>query len=977
MAKIDPPSKNVTIHHDDWNVQKSLGGIEVSTDSTALYTAEKSNMDYFTLSGVCKRTGCSVNELIVWVIRQLIDNGVDSVETNYDESINAHEDTRIYISTHYEPNTNQFIIKVSNPNFGKHEEGFTEERVDAIFNDLNQFVSSKRNLFKLTRGYQGDAMQETLGIPTALASKYSKTKKKEWNEPLIIRNGAGQEFEVRIVIDKINGRNYSKIKTKQTDRADNFTQVEIRIPYDEDIIDLDDIKQALIKYTLLNTHISFSLYLVDYISTDNPFEIYEPYRIDLPATQKMFISDTSYKKLTRIYHFDLPTFENLLYSIENTNLLIYDILRTHFKEGHWISRDDDLLVPVGQLKELSKQDSKRKIRDIFLRLRNARPNQSMTLGPSLDDIKAKRDMLPFHFKERSDALKRRVEQLGYIVKDIKYKVEVGYNYSNPSDKLNISKSTTDTCVPYVVEVAIIHTKDYENKLLYCEGINTSPNHYNSFTYDNYLHSYSTKSGSEKQAVDAHDLLKQCGYSNGSDCKPEKERSIVLVNLWSPVIEYKEYGKSSINLDPFEYTVYNMLGRMCSSTNKARDDKGKLVETKKIMTNYFINRYENVLLDPNLKQIDSWKTSTPVYRVRPILEKHGLYPTRQYLQGLVRTICNELPEMEITRGTESYHFTYTGNIGVSREVLGIYEATRAYIYFRGRTYDVSFRQLENLKSLATFILIIEKEGVVELLTYWADLYGVALCYTRGFLTDNAEKFSKLATKEGARILLLTDNDFSGWAMWRKIPNIHRIGITLKTLRTLGIQLNNDIAEDLSRPKGTERKANVTYLDNKHASAAKEMYENGLISEEDWKFIRGGKYGRRIEIDNVIAAAGAESFWKNLILASFRELFETAPYTMSLKIPECVTLPNLQQLNDCAEAHCKATNKDKLDEIESEYEDYNIRENGFIEDVTIEEKDIADRIEKHELVNTANIWLEEEVARITEDYERRIGNKEEEV
>ena len=70
-----PPSKSNTIQ--DWNTQKSLGGMESRTNSTALYTAEKSNIDYFTLPGVCKRTGCSIVELIVWAIRQLIDNGVD------------------------------------------------------------------------------------------------------------------------------------------------------------------------------------------------------------------------------------------------------------------------------------------------------------------------------------------------------------------------------------------------------------------------------------------------------------------------------------------------------------------------------------------------------------------------------------------------------------------------------------------------------------------------------------------------------------------------------------------------------------------------------------------------------------------------------------------------------------------------------------------------------------------------------------
>ena len=953
-------------------IKESPGGMESRTNSTALYTAEKSDIDYFTLAGVCKRTGCSIVELIVWAIRQLIDNGVDFVESNYEDNLHS-DDTRIYISTRYDPNTNHLIINVSNPNFGKHEAGFTEERVNAIFEDLNQFVSSKRNLFKLTRGYQGDAMQEELGIPTALASKYSKGR--EWNEPLIIRNGAGQEFEIRIVIDKINGRNYSKIKTNQTDRADNYTQVEIRVPYDKAIINLDEIKKVLIEYALLNTHISFNFDLVDYINTDNPFEFHEPNRIDLPATQKMFISNTSYKKLTRIYHFDLGIFENLLYSIENKGLNIYDdILQAHIKEGHWLVRSDDLLVPVGQLHKLPEKESRAKIRDIFLRLRNARPNQSMELGPSSDDIKTKRDMLPFHFKERSEALKLRVEQLGYNVKDIKYKIEVGYHYSNPSNRSNISQSTTDTCVPYVIEVAVIHTEDLEQKLLYCEGINASPNHYHSFTYNGYYHNYLTKGGSEKQASEANDLLRQCGYSNDSDCKPEKERSIVLLNLWSPVIEYKEYGKSSINLDPFGYAVYNLLGRMCSSTNKERNSKGEILETKSLLKDFLIERYKTVLLNPTLKETDPWKTSTVVYRKRPDLERRGLYPTRKYLQGLVKPICDEIPEMKLMMNKDgSYHFEYTGVLGVKREALGIYEATRAYIYFRGSTHPVSLKRLEELKTLAAFIVIIEKEGVVELLMHWADLYGVALCYTKGFLTDNAKEFSRLADESGCRIVILTDMDFAGRAMANLVPNIPRIGITLQTLKKLGLELNPDILEELPQPKVKNPKKHqvLTYLHNTHASTAKLMYEQGLIRNEDWKIMSGGKYGKRIEIDNVLAAAGAEKFWKDFILASFKELFETVPYPMTLNIPDYVILPKLQLLNDCVETNCKATNKDKLDEINSEYNDYNLKENGFIEDVTAEEGDITDRIEKHELVNKANIWVEQEIAKMIEEYKRRTG------
>ena len=100
----------------------------------------------------------------------------------------------------------------------------------------------------------------------------------------------------------------------------------------------------------------------------------------------MYISGTNSKRLTSIYWYDLATFENLIYSIEDKNLIVYDILTRHFKEGTSIKKADDLLVPVGQFHQLSKEESQKKIRDIFLRLRS-------TLGPPIDPFILKRDLL--------------------------------------------------------------------------------------------------------------------------------------------------------------------------------------------------------------------------------------------------------------------------------------------------------------------------------------------------------------------------------------------------------------------------------------------------------------------------------------------------------------------------------------------------------------------------------------------------------
>ena len=167
-------------------------------------------MDYFTLAGVCKRTGSTEDELTVFSIKENIENGLDVSEINLQTSNSGSPE--IYVDIKYEQERKYLIIKIRNSNFGLKDIGFTEDRIHAIFDDLDQFNSSKRNLFKLSRGLQGDALKEEVGIPFVLGSKYNGED--AWNEPLIIRNGAGEQFEIRAVVDKVARHNYCTIEKK-------------------------------------------------------------------------------------------------------------------------------------------------------------------------------------------------------------------------------------------------------------------------------------------------------------------------------------------------------------------------------------------------------------------------------------------------------------------------------------------------------------------------------------------------------------------------------------------------------------------------------------------------------------------------------------------------------------------------------------------------------------------------------------------
>ena len=74
-------------------------------------------------------------------------------------------------------------------------------------------------------------------------------------------------------------------------------------------------------------------------------------------------------------------------------------------------------------------------------------------------------------------------------------------------------------------------------------------------------------------------MKECGYSHGNESKPGKERSIILVNLWCPKLQYTDYGKSDIDLNPFYDDLVDLLSKMCSGGNKRRDDDGNRLEAK--------------------------------------------------------------------------------------------------------------------------------------------------------------------------------------------------------------------------------------------------------------------------------------------------------------------------------------------------------------------------------------------------------------
>ena len=91
-------------------------------------------------------------------------------------------------------------IVVANSNFGI--EPFTDDMIYIKIFDFAGFYSEKRNIYKISRGYLGDALKEVLCIPHALAEL---EQIEGWSEPLII-TGNKVSYSIRPKIDRVAGK---------------------------------------------------------------------------------------------------------------------------------------------------------------------------------------------------------------------------------------------------------------------------------------------------------------------------------------------------------------------------------------------------------------------------------------------------------------------------------------------------------------------------------------------------------------------------------------------------------------------------------------------------------------------------------------------------------------------------------------------------------------------------------------------------
>jgi hypothetical protein len=252
-------------------------------------------------------------------------------------------------------------------------------------------------------------------------------------------------------------------------------------------------------------------------------------------------------------------------------------------------------------------------------------------------------------------------------------------------------------------------------------------------------------------------------------------------------------------------------------------------------------------------------STVWYLFQPVMEKFGIEVNRDTITGYIPDLCKAA--------------------GVTRESLGIFAGARAELYFDGVWSSVSFGKISKLAEKGTDIVCIEKQGVPEVLTEWADKYGIALLNSRGHLTEYGKDLMEEARKSGALVAIMVDYDVPGIKIASETPtDMPWIGVNDETLEYFHLT-----SGEVSIPtESNQYERYITKLvedgehliNSKNDNAGKADTRFGGV---DLKFLKD----RRIEIDAILAKVGAERFFE-FIMHTLKQLSPTRDYNRATNL-----------------------------------------------------------------------------------------------
>ena len=678
----------------------------------------------------------------------------------------------------------------------------------------------------------------------------------------------------------------------------NLTEIIMYIP---DTLDYTDLRWLLIKYALINSHIEFNFEIPG--KGNNKNKVY-----DLNATQKI----NDWKNNQSIYYFSLSEFKELVYSIEenSNNFNAYDnFIYTTFREGRIIKKDSMFeRLTIHDLKS-----DEKKIESIYKLLRqNMKSKKYQSRSQSLLEV-------PFDIKQnvRREALMERFDQL-FEIDDFNYRRIDGY-YEEVTDDFNTDSNNNNKIeFPFMLEIVIINTPSFVKRLNLVSSINFSPSLWsNSFSDESGEEIFTWENNNKRRtAYSIKNILEDCGYFYNENIH-RKSNNFVIINLISPRIDYKSHNKLNIDLKPFADIIAKNLYKVAKSPprNNKTEEKSYIIDELRYLLR---ERLDDVVQNPHLKIKDRWTQSTVFYRLRPRLISKEMKVNREYITGKIRTICEN-------------------EFGKKREDLGIIAADRAQLYFNGESFDVGLDELEELMEKGTDLIVIEKEGVADVLAPFAKNYGIAILNSRGFLTEYAIELSRLAEERGCNIAVLSDLDSSGLVIASKLPESYRIGIDFWTLSYFGLNPEEVEEEVIIEDKNKKQERDNHLKKLKHLETIPLSYVGNI---DEWNSLVSYVSRKiRIEIDSVLAKVGIEKFW-DFIIDELKREFPHRNYTRAIDVPKYALPKEIKDFNLNLENIFTEICVNEQSKIQDELENTT----GFVADVAFKNEEIHERLKK---------------------------------
>jgi len=473
-------------------------------------------------------------------------------------------------------------------------------------------------------------------------------------------------------------------------------------------------------------------------------------------------------------------------------------------------------------------------------------------------------------------------ELGHIGKDDmekymkKYTQEfVKFDYAIAADTIVES----DYEIPYVIEVGVAKKVCGELKLIW--GINHSP--------------------CLEEPIGSFDDLGETNiYEIFRKRDIDRDTSVtIVIHIISPLIEYTDTAKGKVSPRLFGAALAQCLNEALASYERYKRRRSKKSAATEWLEKWLQQRHERLKAGEDLSK-EMITRNTLWYLMRKEVGYADI--ERDTFLDNINNLCKDLGG-----GDEKY-----------REMLGIYAAERGKLYFRGRQRYIGYDSYKFLAEKGCDILLIEKEGIAEMLAPHATDYGVAIVNSRGFATHYIrylfEEASKTGTQPTANLFTLTDYDDSGIAMAKKIPNAIRIGLDQQMLDVLKIK-KDDVAEDYT--KQPEKRPHFNQL-----------------TEEEKKQVKD----KRVELDSLMAYATPQQIWAYL-KDKMSELQRVRDLTRSMQICEP---PIPGETKECLESIQKRIQVLGASMLEAEKSRYSERAQP-IQNVRKIEEDIMSRVE----------------------------------